>query len=160
MPALSIPFILSTNFTLKHDITHILLIMKKPDTLVTASSNGNLIIWNVNTLNNVLEPKFFLQPSLGNYIGALTCMTSIYIPIQYFTVKKINKAFFFSLKQKRFNIFWIKNISFCRIELRMLWSLCMKTTGLGCGTWGTVNALIFPHMGFSTQRARSWKLNA
>ena len=86
MPNLHLPFLLKSDFSIHKQIIRIQLLLKYQK-IITVSSDGTMLIWQIKENLEVLEPKIFIIPSFDTKLtGNLTALTTYYIPLNYYTV--------------------------------------------------------------------------
>ena len=85
MPNLHLPFLLKSSFTNQHKVVRLFLIINYQK-IITISHQGDIIVWQIKDSVDSIEPKLFLTPSLTHDAGALTALTVISKPLQFYTV--------------------------------------------------------------------------
>ena len=86
MPNLHLPFLLRAGLAEKHKVMRLFLLINQQK-VITVSHQGDLIVWQIKDNVDSMESRLYLTPSLTHKAGALTALTAITKPLQFYTVK-------------------------------------------------------------------------
>lgn len=84
MPNLHLPFLFKTTLVGQHQISKVFLINYQK--IITASHQGDMIIWQIKDTVDSIDPKLYLTPSLNHTTGPLTALTTANKPLNYYSV--------------------------------------------------------------------------
>jgi len=85
MSKLTLSFLMDFDILGQHEISQMLFI-PEVSKLISASVNGEMILWRVSDKLDKLEKKILLTPNLHFELGKLCCFTMLKKPILYLTV--------------------------------------------------------------------------